>query len=176
MYLYIIYLKRDEKHYTYLKLVETTRHKDKIIQKTLLNFGNIEQWPEDKLNELVFQLNEFCNLKLGPKIEDVDIHDAFDFGACFALDTIWAQLNLSDTLRHHMKAHTCEIDIVPPVKAMVFNRLLEPSSKLRVSEWVTTQAIHEISQRDSPAPLLPEPGLSHGAQGIPRGRYFLECQ
>ena len=126
MYLRIIHLKRDEKHYKYLKLVETTRHKDKIIQKTLLNFGNIEQWPEDKLNELVFQLNGFCNLKLGPKIEDVDIHDAFDFEACFAPDTICA--------------------------------------------------IHDMSQRDSPAPLLPEPGLSHGAQGIPRGRYFLECQ
>jgi transposase len=43
-----------------------------------------------------------------------------------------------------MSKHACDIDIVPPVKAMVFNRLLEPSSKLRVSEWVTTQAIHEI--------------------------------
>ena len=150
MYLRIINLKRDEKHYKYLKLVETTRHKGKIIQKTILNFGNIEQWPEDKLNELIFQLNEFCNLKLGPKAEDVDVHDTFDFGACFAIDTIWKELHLSDTIRHHMKKHTCDIDIVPPVKAMVFNRLLEPSSKLRVSEWVTTQAIHEIFPHEIP--------------------------
>ena len=33
---------------------------------------------------------------------------------------------------------------------MVFNRLLEPSSKLRVSEWVTTQAIHEIFLNEVP--------------------------
>ena len=137
MYLRIINLKRGEKQYKYLKLVETTRYRGKIIQKTLLNFGNIEQWPEEKLTEFVIQLNEFCNLKLGPKVEDVDIHDAFDFGACFAIDTIWKELNLSDTIRHHMKEHICDIDIVPPVKAMVFNRLLEPSSKLRVFEWVT---------------------------------------
>jgi len=150
MYLRIINLKRDERHYKYLKLVETTRYKGKIVQKTLLNFGNIEQWPEEKLNELVFQLNEFCNLKLGPKAEDVDVHDTFDFGACFAIDTIWKELHLSETIRHHMKKHTCDIDIVPPVKAMVFNRLLEPSSKLRVSEWVTTQAIHEIFPHEIP--------------------------
>ena len=150
MYLRIINLTRGEKQYKYLKLVETTRYKGHIIQKTLLNFGNIEQWPEEKLNELVFQLNEFCNLKLGPKAEDVDVHDAFDFGASFAIDTIWKELSLSDTIRHHMKEHTCDIDIVPPVKAMVFNRLLEPSSKLRVSEWVTTQAIHEIFPKEIP--------------------------
>jgi transposase len=144
MYLRIINLRRGEKQYKYLKLVETTRYKKKIIQKTLLNFGNVDQWPEEKLNELVFHLNEFCNLNLAPRMEDVDVHDAFDFGACFAVDSIWKELNMSDTIRHHMKEHTCDIDIVPPVKAMVFNRILEPSSKLRVSEWVTTQAIHEI--------------------------------
>ena len=76
MYLRIINLRRGEKHYKYLKLVETTRYKGKIVQKTLLNFGNIEQWPEDKLNELVFRLNEFCHLKLGQKVEDEDVDDA----------------------------------------------------------------------------------------------------
>ena len=150
MYLRIINLRRDEKHYQYLKLVETTRHKGKIVQKTLLNFGNIEQWPEEKLNELIFQLNEFCKLNLGPRAEDVTVHDAFDFGACFALDTIWKHLHMSDTIRHHMSKHPCDIDIVPPVKAMVFNRLLEPLSKLRVSEWVTTQAIPELFSREIP--------------------------
>jgi len=150
MYLRIIDLKKGEKHYKYLKLVETTRYKGKIVQKTLLNFGNIEQWSEDKLTELVFRINEFCNLKLGPKAEDFDIHDTFDFGACFAIDSIWKQLNMSNTIRNHMKEHNCDIDIVPPVKAMVFNRLLEPSSKLRVSEWVKTQAIHEIFPEEIP--------------------------
>ena len=144
MYLRIINLTQGERHYKYLKLVETTRYKGKIVQKTLLNFGNIEQWPEDKLSELVWQLNEFCNLKLGPRPEDVDVHDTFDFGACWAVNAVWNQLNLSDTIRHHMHDHACDIDIVVPVKAMVFNRLLEPASKLRVSEWVTTQAIPEI--------------------------------
>jgi len=45
MYLRILELSRGNKHYKYLKLVETARHKGTIIQKTLLNFGNIEQWP-----------------------------------------------------------------------------------------------------------------------------------
>lgn len=150
MYLRIINLTRGERRYKYLKLVETTRYKGKIVQKTLLNFGNIEQWPEDKLNELVYQLNEFCDLKLGPRDEDVAVHETFEFGACYALDSLWKELNMSDTIRQHMKVHACDIDIVPPVKAMVFNRLMEPASKLRVSEWAPTQAIDEIFPRKIP--------------------------
>jgi transposase len=150
MYLRILELSRGYKQYKYLKLVETARHKGKIIQKTLLNFGNIEQWPQEKLTQFVCQLNDFCHLNLGPRAEDVDVHDAFDFGACFAIDAVWNELRLSETIRRHMNEHACDIDIVPPVKAMVFNRLLEPSSKLRVSEWVATQAIHEIFPEEIP--------------------------
>jgi len=145
MYLRILELSRGDKRYKYLKLVETARHNGKIVQKTLLNFGNIEQWPREKLTEFVCQLNEFCQLTIGLGAEDADIHEAFDFGACFAIDAVWNELRLSETIRGHMNEHACEIDIVPPVKAMVFNRLLEPSSKLRVSEWIATQAIREVS-------------------------------
>lgn len=144
MYLRILELSRGDKKYKYLKLVEAARRKGKIIQKTLLNFGNVEQWPQEKLTEFVCRLNEFCQLNLGPRAEDVDVHDAFDFGACFAIDAVWKELCLSETIRRHMREHACDIDIVPPVKAMVFNRLLEPSSKLGVYEWVTSQAIHEV--------------------------------
>ena len=70
MFFRIINLKRGRKNYKYLKLVETKRKKGKVIQKTLLSFGNIEEWPKE--------------------------------------------------------------------------RLLEPYSKLRVSEWIKTQAVNEI--------------------------------
>src|SRR4030043_1413423 len=89
MYLRILELSRGDKRYKYLKLVETARHNGKIVQKTLLNFGNIEQWPREKLTEFVCQLNEFCQLNIGLGAGDADIHEAFDFGACFAIDAVW---------------------------------------------------------------------------------------
>jgi transposase len=57
---------------------------------------------------------------------------------------------MSETIRGHMKKHACDIDILPSVKAMVFNRLLEPSSKLRVYDWVKSQAIPEIYGKNIP--------------------------
>jgi len=144
MFLRIIDLKRGRRNYKYLKLVETNRNKGKVIQKTLLNFGNIEHWPKARLIEFVNQLNDFCDIELDSKEEDIKIHEALDFGACFAIDSIWEELELSDSIRNHTKKYNLDIDIVPAIKAMVFNRLLEPSSKLRVSEWIKTQAINEI--------------------------------
>jgi len=150
MFFRIINLKRGRRNYKYLKLVETKRKKGKVIQNTLLNFGNIEEWPKERFIELINQLNDFCGLDLESKYEGFEVNQALDFGACFAIDSIWQELEFSDSIRNHTKKHKCDIDIVPSVKAMVFNRLLEPSSKLRVSEWIKTQAVNEIYPDEIP--------------------------
>lgn len=150
MFLRIIDVKRGKRNYKYLKLVETNRRKSKVIQKTLLNFGNIDNWPKEKLREFIYQLNHFCALQLGPNEEDIDIVEASDFGGGLAIDSIWQELELSDSIRSHTKKCNYNIDIVPPIKAMVFNRLLEPSSKLKVYEWIKTQAINEIYNKKLP--------------------------
>lgn len=41
--------KRGDHTYTYLKLVESGRGKGKVIQKTLVNLGNIDFWREKKV-------------------------------------------------------------------------------------------------------------------------------
>jgi len=150
MYLRVIELKKGTTCYRYLKLVDSVRVKGKPVQKTLLNFGNINDWPEEKIKELIDRLDRFYGLSSFSGTVDLDFERALEFGAGYALDALWNQLGLSETLRAHGKRHAYEIDIVPPVKAMVFNRLLEPHSKLGVSDWVHTQAIPEVSLREIP--------------------------
>lgn len=150
MYLRTVNLKKGATSYRYLKMVESTRVHGKPVQKTLLNFGNIEDWPEEKVYELIDKLSRFYGLC--PDAEPVvfDFEQALEFGAGYALDALWNQLGFSQTLREHGKRQAYEIDIVAPVKAMVFNRLLEPHSKLGVHEWVRTQAIPEVFPREIP--------------------------
>jgi len=150
MYLRIVELKKGDTRYRYLKLVDSIRVKGKPVQKTLLNFGNIEGWPAEKIVAFIDRLTRFYGLSSPAGSLDIDFEQALEFGAGYALDALWNQLGLSEALRAHGKRHAYEIDIVPPVKAMVFNRLLEPHSKLGVSEWVTTQAIPDVSFRETP--------------------------
>lgn len=150
MYLRIVELIKGKTCYRYLKLVDSIRVKGKPVQKTLLNFGNVVNWPEEKIKELMDRLTRFYGLSSPPGPVDLDFEQALEFGAGYALDVLWNQLGLSETLRAHGERYAYEIDIVPPVKAMVFNRLLEPHSKLGVSDWVHTQAIPEVSFREIP--------------------------
>jgi hypothetical protein len=150
MYLRTVNLKKGDTSYRYLKLVESTRVRGKPVQKILLNFGNMEDWPEEKISELIDQLSRFYGLSPQAEPGAFDCEQVLEFGAGYALDALWNQLGLSHALREHGKRHAYEIDIVTPVKAMVFNRLLEPHSKLGVHEWVRTQAIPEVSSREIP--------------------------
>ena len=76
----MIDLKKGNQHYKYLKVVESVRKKGKVVQKTLLNFGNVEQWPNERLKELIWKLDQFCDLHLGPDEEDIfwSVNDLFN--------------------------------------------------------------------------------------------------
>ena len=108
MYLRIINLTKGAARYRYLKLVESTRVKGKPVQKTILNFGDIEDWPPERVADLISRLTYFFELSPGPGPEDLSVQEAREFGARYALDALWNQLGLSETLRtlgtHHVRS------------------------------------------------------------------------
>lgn len=144
MFLRILECRTPKGSYRYLKLVENAREKGKRVQRTLLNFGNVERWPRSRLEEFIRKLNDFYHLELVPTADDICPEDSFEFGAPYALDVVWQQLGLSDALRRHARRHKVDFDLVRPVKTMVFNRLLDPRSKLGVYRWARGQCIPEV--------------------------------
>ena len=145
MFLRILTRVKNGTTYKYLKLVENVRRGGKVTQKVLLNFGNVNNWPLERLQEFIYKLNEFYNLEIVPTAQDVpDPENVFEFGPHYALHQIWQKLELSESLRHHSEHNQAEIDLVAPVKTMVFNRLIAPRSKLQVHHWAKRQAIPEV--------------------------------
>ena len=78
MYLRIINLNKGAARYRYLKLVESTRVKGKPVQKTILNFGNIEDWPPERVADLIARLTRFFELSPGTGPEDLSVQEARD--------------------------------------------------------------------------------------------------
>jgi hypothetical protein len=62
MFFRIVDVRKGDDHYRYLKLVESGRAHGKVIQRTLLNFGNIENWPKEKVDEFIAKLTRFFDL------------------------------------------------------------------------------------------------------------------
>lgn len=134
--------KKNGKTYTYLKLVENVWQKGKVVQKTLVNFGNISLWPKEKVRELIYKLSQVMEIELPPSLEDIEHKGVLNFGQPFALGLLWNTLGLSETLQRFL----ANPNFVAPIKSMVFNRLIEPQSELATSQWIRGEYIEGVSE------------------------------
>jgi hypothetical protein len=102
---------------TYLKLVENYRPKGNVVQKTLVNFGNISHWPQEKVRELIFKLPQVMDIELPPSLENIEHRGVLNFGQPLALDLLWDGKALGETLERLLAISP----FAAPIKATVFN-------------------------------------------------------
>lgn len=140
---------KGDKKYTYLKLVENYRHKGRVRQRTLVNVGNITHWPRQKVKEFIIKLSQATNVECPPFLEDVQSTEVLEFGPQFLINHLWEKLDLSHILQGCIKDKKLSFNIILAIKTMVFNRLINPKSKLQVFEWARNQFIpHEGSKKE----------------------------
>ena len=65
----------------------------------------------------------------------------FSFGDVFALHELWQDLGIDRVLKRAMRSSRREFDAEALIRAMVFNRLCDPASKLGCLRWLETVAI-----------------------------------
>ena len=76
------------------------RQKDKVIQEILVNFGNVNNWPPEKLQKLSDDLALLSGLaeKGGLTEDDVDPQSCSNYGPFLLAECIWRRLALSGLL------------------------------------------------------------------------------
>lgn len=129
--------------YTYLNLVESVRQNGKIKQKVLLNFGNIEHWPEQKLKKLSDDIAIYIGQTAASKVteDEVDPEIALNYGPFLLAEQIWQKLKLAEFWKEVLSKRSIEFEVEMAVKIMVYNRLTSPGSKLSLDEWSNQQYI-----------------------------------
>lgn len=146
MFIRKLICKRNNQTYTYLKLVENQRIKGKIVQRDLVNFGNITFWSPNKVKELIIKLSQITDVERPSFFEDVKPKGVLEFGQHYLINHLWEKLDLSHILQQEIKGKKISFNVIMAIKTMVFNRLVSPKSKLQVHEWAKNQFIpHEIS-------------------------------
>lgn len=157
MFVRMLKVRKDGQEYAYLKIVESVREHGKTKQLTLLNFGNVKNWPPEKLKRFIEKLNEFFHLELLPSHrsapgadDEVEMHAALSYGAFYAAEAMWQALHLDHLLTQRVSAEAVTIDWLRAVKVMVFNRLVAPTSKRAITTWLKRQAIPGIYPQHLP--------------------------
>jgi len=151
MFLRKIYVKKDNRKYTYLKLVENHWVKGKVVQKVILNFGNIDNWPTNKVKSFIKKLSAFYKIEPPCFVDEKINHKkVFNYGQILLCQKLWDEINAKELIKECSKRLKINFDISLPVEIMTFNRLIEPKSKLKVSEWYKTQYFRETLNNEIP--------------------------
>ena len=127
----------------YAQLVESFRNEQgQPRQRTLATLGRLE--PGGEVDRLIAALNRAQgrdeSVARGARIESLRFLDARSFGDVWALWQLWSALGLDGLALAWTRSKT-ELPVLACLRAMVFNRLCDPGSKLGVLRWLQTVAL-----------------------------------
>jgi transposase len=125
----------------YLQLVESFRNDSgKVRTRVVANLGRLDQITPEQLDPLINGLNRAIGRAHNTSSEVIQ-EPGLSFGDVFALHELWRDLGVDTALKRALRSSRREIDAEALVRAMVFNRLCAPDSKLGCLRWLETVAM-----------------------------------
>ena len=128
----------------YLQLVEGYRNEQgKVRHRVVPNLGRLEGLSPAKLDPLIGGLNRALGRSENTAFP-VEIESSKAYGNVFALHELWSDLGFDRALGRAMRSGRRQIKADASVRAMVFNRLCDPVSKLGCLRWLDTVAMPDM--------------------------------
>ena len=135
MFVRKITLRKGARQYSYLKVVANSWQQGRAVQQTLVNLGNVENWPAEKLEELIGVLTGFLEMDL-VSLGNVRFGECRMLGPYLPLCRLWERLGLDGILAKLLSLRRVDMRAIGCAKAMVVSRLVDPASKKAVYESV----------------------------------------
>lgn len=125
----------------YLQIVESFRNAaGKSRLRVVANLGRLDAFKPGQLDALINGLNRAVG-RAENTASDVTYDAALGYGDVFALHELWKDLGFDRALSRALRSGRREIDAEALIRAMVFNRLCAPDSKLGCLRWLETVAL-----------------------------------
>lgn len=140
----------------YAQLVESYRNESgSPRQRTICTLGRVE--PGGDVDKLIAGLQRAqgatgTSEAVSDPLAGLQFLDARAAGDVWALSQLWQSLGL-DELALAWRRSRCQLDVLALFRAMVFNRLCDPQSKLGVLRWLDTVALPVGFGLDEDAPM-----------------------
>lgn len=123
-------------HETY-QIVESYRDENKKTkQRILLHLGPADKFLKQDIDSLINGLLKAKGINLSELDNEFD--SAKSFGQIWALLHLWNELKLSQTIAREKKKTNIEFDLDSHLKSLIFNRIDDPCSKLKLLTWLET--------------------------------------
>jgi len=139
--------KRNNNVHETLQIAESYRDQDgKVRHRILLHLGPTDKFLQKDVDTLI---NGLLRAK-GLTLQDLDseIDNVKAFGQIWALIHLWKELKMSQIIAREKKKSGLKFDLEAHLKSLVFNRLDDPSSKLKLLTWLETVYLPGVNKED----------------------------
>lgn len=126
---------RNGKTYDYLYLVENQRKNGKVVQKTIMSFGAVDNPDtQKKINQLIMSLTGMDKSTFNPLI-DLECKRTKVYGPLLVFKRLWNELGIGRILKDSLYHYETFYDLGDCIFNMVLSRLIEPCSKRGMLEF-----------------------------------------
>ena len=139
--------KRNNKVHETLQIAESYRDENgKVRHRILLHLGPKDKFLEKDVDTLI---NGLLRAK-GLTLLDLDsqIDNVKSFGQIWALIHLWKELKMSQIIARQKKKSGIKFDLEAHLKSLIFNRLDDPSSKLKLLTWLETVYLPGVNKEE----------------------------
>lgn len=135
-------MRKGDRVYEYLDVVESFRAQGKVGRKILGTLGRRDQLSSETISGLIEHLRKLTSAEdwEGVRLGDVEVKATREYGPILAAGKIWEEVGLAELLAKLPRSEG--VPTAAAVFRMVANRLLEPGSKLSLCDW-TDERGHE---------------------------------
>lgn len=125
---------------TYLRLVESYREDGRVKHRIVKHLGRQDQIDPTEIDRLIHSLSPYGTVSVGgqPGLGDTELLPGLEFGSLHALDHVWSELGMPGILTELGSDRRFTFDIANVIKAIVFGRVLNPSSeRALITAWLS---------------------------------------
>jgi len=139
-------VKRDNKTYEYLSMVEAVREGGKVGHRVLFRLGEAEALRRSgELERIIAALRSHCaepaeGAETMVAVSSLTAEAAPAIGAVAAVSAVWRRLGLEEWFAKLGAERGAEV-LEHAVFAMVANRLVAPRSKRELPEWIAADVV-----------------------------------
>jgi len=135
MYVRTRRVRRGDRSYEYIDIVQSQRLQGRIVQHRLGTLGRRDQLSPQTIDALIQHLRKLASPEglHGVRLGDVRINAVREYGPVLVAGQLWEELGLHQLLA--ALPSPGRLDLEEAVFRMVVNRLCEPTSKLGLVDW-----------------------------------------
>lgn len=137
--------KKNGKIYKHYQIVESYREEKYTRHRVITNLGSLSQ---KSIASLIRGLNRLKEKPLSLEEAELKSKKVLEYGAVSVLRSLWNRLGISEMIRDHLKETKVSFDVAHYAMLMTIHRLIDPSSKLKLTDLFLRIDFPEIRELD----------------------------